>query len=187
MRRSLLLGSALAFAAPTILVALFAPACDTNVIVPDGDSGGGGNGGSTSVFNPTTGGGGEGATTGPGPLEDVVDPGCENKPPPLESFVCNPEAQENGDCFPGEGCYIFVQYPDDPCGQEIYGSMCLPEGPGVQGSFCGGAQDCGGGLACVVTGSGTQCVTLCPLVGPSDCPSGLVCEPIDVDGFGGCL
>ena len=118
-------------------------------------------------------------------MDDVVDPGCKDKPPPFEDFQCDPETQFG--CAFGEGCYIYVDYPDDPCGQEIYGALCLPAGVGQQGDICFGATDCGPGLSCVVTGSGTQCVTLCPLDGPSICPSGLVCEPIDVDGFGGCL
>jgi hypothetical protein len=30
-------------------------------------------------------------------------------------------------------------------------------------------------------------VELCALTGDMACPAGLVCEPIDVMGFGGCL
>ena len=123
----------------------------------------------------------------PDVLSDYVDPGCPDKPPPIYDFQCDPYSQQNGDCQPGEGCYIYVQYPSEPCGQEIYGALCAPEGPGSQGSDCGGAQDCSGGFCCVVSGSGNQCVQLCPLNGPDGCPSGLVCEPIDVEGFGGCL
>lgn len=187
MRRTFFLWTAAACVAPTALVALLAPACDNSVIVPDGDSGGGGDGGgpTTSGLPNTTNTGG--ADAGPDALNDFVDPGCEDKPPPLEDFQCDPEAQNNGQCMFGEGCYIYVQYPDDPCGQEVYGAVCLPQGVGQQGDICFGATDCAGGLACVVTGSGTQCVVLCPLEGISDCPSGLVCEPIDVEGFGGCL
>lgn len=179
-----------------VVGALFAPAalvfgasagCDNKVIVPGQGGDGGGGGDSTSTLpwttSTTTGGGDAGSDA----LDEVVDPECKDKPPPLEDFQCNPNQQGNGDCFQGEGCYIYVQYPEDPCGQEIYGAVCLPEGAGQQGDFCGGATDCGAGLACVVTGSGTQCVELCPLEGPSGCPSGLVCEPIDVEGFGGCL
>lgn len=120
-------------------------------------------------------------------FDEFVDPGCPNAPPPLEDFACNPYSQGNGDCPPGQGCYIYVDYPDEPCGQEVYGAFCIPVGPGGQGDQCFGAQDCGGGFVCVVTGSGTQCVKLCPLKGNDDCPPGLVCEPIDVEGFGGCL
>jgi hypothetical protein len=120
-------------------------------------------------------------------FDEYVDPGCPDAPPPIKDFQCDPYQQGNGNCGPGEGCYIYVDYPDEPCGQEVYGAICIPVGPGGQGDTCGGAQDCGGGFVCVVTGSGTQCVQLCPLQGNDNCPPGLVCEPIDVEGFGGCL
>lgn len=124
---------------------------------------------------------------GPDVLPDYVDPGCPDPGPPLNDFECDPYHQGNGDCFPGDGCYIFVQYPSKPCGQEIYGSRCQPQGTGSQGSPCDGALDCGGGFVCVVSGSGNQCVKLCKLSGEDGCPAGAVCEPIDVEGFGGCL
>jgi hypothetical protein len=120
-------------------------------------------------------------------FDEYVDPGCPDAPPPIQDFSCDPYNQGNGDCGPGEGCYIYVDYPDEPCGQEVYGALCIPSGPGVQGDSCTGAQACAAGYCCVVTGSGTQCVKLCPLEGEDDCPPGLVCEPIDVEGFGGCL
>jgi hypothetical protein len=123
-------------------------------------------------------------------LPDYVDPGCPEAGPKITMFTCNPfdpNDPNSTPCPDGEGCYIFVQYPQEPCGQEIYGSLCNPVGPGGQGDPCGGLQDCGGGFACVVSGSGDQCVQLCPLTGQSNCPEGLSCEPIDVEGFGGCL
>ncbi|HVY44306.1 MAG TPA: hypothetical protein VHB21_00445 [Minicystis sp.] len=118
---------------------------------------------------------------------DYTDPGCPDAGMPKKDFKCNPYQQGNGDCPPGEGCYIAVQYPSMPCGQETYASFCGAIGPGVQGSPCGGPNDCGAGFVCVVSGSGDQCVQLCHLEGQDDCPEGLVCEPIDVEGFGGCL
>lgn len=129
-------------------------------------------------------------TTSSGPADafpDYTDPGCPDAGPPLYDYQCDPYAQDNGDCAPGEGCYIYVDYPDEPCGQEIYGAFCAPEGFGQQGEPCGGGFDCAGGFVCVVSGSGTQCVELCSLSGDDGCPPGLVCEPIDVEGFGGCL
>jgi hypothetical protein len=158
--------------------------------------------GSSIVMEPEQGQGGAGGeggsstnSTGTGPIWDAgkdafdeyIDPGCPSNPPPLEQFDCDPYDQLNSGCFPGDGCYIFVQYPDEPCGQEIYGSFCAPAGFGVQGDPCGGGLDCAAGFVCVVTGSGNQCVKLCPLEGNDGCPAGLVCEPIDVEGFGGCL
>ncbi len=139
--------------------------------------------------------GGEGYTSSTGPIWDAgkdafdeyIDPGCPDNPPPVENFTCDPNNQANSGCHSGEGCYIYVQYPTETCGQEEYGAFCAPAGIGTQGTACNGALDCSAGFACVVTGSGTQCVKLCPLQGNDDCPTGLVCEPIDVEGFGGCL
>lgn len=175
-----------ALLAPTGLMLVAASGCDNTVIVP-GEDGGGGFGGEGAGLNAQGGSTSSGLDAGKDALDEFVDPGCKDKPPPIEDFQCNPHEQGNGDCLSGEGCYIYVDYPVDPCGQEIYGAFCLPEGFGEQGDPCGGAQDCAGGHVCVVTGSGTQCVVMCELDGSTDCPSGLVCEPIDVDGFGGCL
>lgn len=169
---------------PTTVGAFFA-GCSNNVIVPPGDTGGGGSGGDqpTSSSKST----GSGKDAGKDAFPDYTEPVCPTKPPPIQDYQCDPYHQGNGDCASGEGCYIYVQYPSDPCGQETYGALCMMAGSGQQGDPCQGAQSCGAGLACVVTGSGTQCVQLCPLTGPSGCMSGLVCEPIDVEGFGGCL
>ena len=122
-------------------------------------------------------------------LPDYVDPGCPDAGPPISDFQCDAYDQGNGDCGPGDGCYIYVNYPDpgQPCGQETYGTYCAPAGSGGQGAPCNGGLDCAAGHVCVITGSGTQCVQLCPLAGADNCPSGYVCEVIDVEGFGGCL
>lgn len=120
-------------------------------------------------------------------LPDYEDPGCTDQPEPIYDFLCDPYDQASADCFAEEACYIYVDYPSEPCGQEIYGSYCYPAGSGQQGSFCNGGLDCAAGFVCVISGSGNQCIELCSLTGPSGCPSGLVCEPIDVEGFGGCL
>jgi hypothetical protein len=183
--RRLLLCSLGALVLPT-LVAGLSGACNNNVIVPDDDDGLGGQGGEGASPPTSTGPGGK-KDAGADALSEYNEQPCEDPPPPLEDFACDPYAQGNGDCAPGEGCYIYVDYPPEPCGQEIYGSLCMPAGIGQQGDPCNGAQDCGGGLVCVVTGSGTQCVQLCELDQIGVCPSGLICEPIDVEGFGGCL
>lgn len=184
--RAYLIGAAL-LAAPA--AAVMASGCGSDVTVigddPDGTGGEGGflflDAGKDGATPPSDGGPTWDA------LDDYTDPGCPDKPPPLEEYQCDPYNQGNGDCLPGEGCYIFVDYPVEPCGQEIYGSYCGPAGGSQQGEQCSGGQDCGAGLVCVITGSGNQCVQLCNLSGPSGCPPGLVCEPIDVQGFGGCL
>lgn len=186
MRRSSLL---LLMALSTPLPALaLAAGCDSSVQVDD-DDGGGGAGAGAGAGSTT------GTTTGPGQdggqdaLQEFEDPGCPDSGPAPVAFDCDPYNQLNGDCPPGDGCYIFVQYPEpgEICGQEIYGSLCAPSGPGGQGAACNGGFECQGGFVCVVTGAGNQCVQLCPLVGDDGCPPGLVCEPIDVEGFGGCL
>jgi hypothetical protein len=165
-----------------------AGACGGVTYDPDDDAQGGAGGGtggddatSGSAGHQSDGGGGKDA------FDEYVDPGCPDAGPPISDFQCDPYAQGNGQCAPGDGCFIYVQYPEEPCGQEIYGSVCAPQGPGQQGDGCGGALDCSGGYVCVISGSGNQCVQLCALAGEDGCPSGLVCEPIDVEGFGGCL
>ncbi|WP_437283183.1 hypothetical protein WME90_22190 [Sorangium sp. So ce375] len=146
-----------------------------------------GGGGGEAGAPPVQSGGGGGSDPGRDPLEEYEDPGCPDTGPPVTDFACDPYDQASGFCAPGEGCFIFVQYPDEPCGQEIYGAFCAPAGPGRQGDPCSGGSQCGAGFACVVTGSGTQCVELCALSGDDDCAPGFVCEPIDVAGMGGCL
>src|SRR5690606_4964526 len=99
-----------------------AGACGTDVVVVTAEeSGGGGHGG----FLFLDGGGGShvpvGGASSDGGLPDYVDPGCMNQPPPIEDFACDPYNQLNGDCLAGEGCYIYVNYPTTPCGQEVYG------------------------------------------------------------------
>ena len=171
---------------PGLLAATFG-GCGSVVTV--GETALGGQGGDGGYVFLDAGKGGEAADAADpkDALGEFVDPGCPDQPPPLEDFMCDPYAQFNGDCAPGEACYIYVEYPTQPCGQEIYGSFCFAAGPGQQGDGCAGGLDCGAGLVCVITGSGNQCVQLCNLMGADGCPNGLVCEPIDVEGFGGCL
>jgi len=184
--RFFLLGTMSLALAATGVAALAAGCGPAVVTVPGGGGGFGGEGGNGSHTTTTTGPGGyDGGWYDA--LPDYVDPGCPDAGGPIQQFDCDPYHQFNGDCMPGEGCYIYVSYPSEPCGQETYGSVCAPSGPGGQNAPCGGAQDCSGGFVCVVSGSGNQCVKLCPISGNSSCPPGLVCEPIDVEGFGGCL
>jgi hypothetical protein len=171
---------------PALLVGVAASGCGEVIeIDPGEDAGKGGDARHDSKL--TTGvGGDDPGEDGPDALPDYVDPGCPDATP-IEDFECDPYKQFGGDCPLGEGCYIFVQYPTEPCGKEIYGAFCQPAGPGKQGDPCAGGRDCGAGFVCVVSGSGNQCIKLCKLSGDDGCPPGLVCEPIDVEGFGGCL
>lgn len=187
MKRALWLGLVIAASAP-LVVGWATAGCDNTLVRrPGSDEGGGG-----QAPDEVGGGGFSQATglvvssTGAG-LDAYVEPPCTDEPPPLEDYACDPYDQGNGDCAPGDGCYIFVEYPGTPCGQETFGSLCLAEGIGGQGDACGGPFDCQAGLVCVVADSGTQCVQYCPLEGDSGCTDGLVCEPIDVEGFGGCI
>jgi hypothetical protein len=177
-RRFLLLLALLCVPLPALGLAA---GCGNTVIVsdePDGAEGIAGHGPDAS------GTGGNKADAGKDALEEYVDPGCPDTDP-ITEFQCDPYDQSSGDCGPGDGCFIFVQYPEEECGQEIYGAFCQPAGFGGQGDPC--TDGCRAGFDCVVTGSGTQCVQLCALNGDDGCPPGLVCEPIDVEGFGGCL
>lgn len=184
MRLKLFCAAICAAALPALLVfGAGSSGCKNEVIVPPGEGGGGGESPSSGTLDTTS----SGKDAGKDGFDAYVDPGCKDQPPPIQDFHCDPYHQGNGDCQSNEACYIYVQYPDEPCGQEVYGAVCAPAGPGGQGDPCQGPTDCQAGTACVVTGSGTQCVELCPLTGPSGCPAGTVCEPIDVQGFGGCL
>ncbi|MEM1032269.1 MAG: hypothetical protein AAF928_21055 [Myxococcota bacterium] len=177
-------GVAMAFAVWTLAVG--AGACGSAVTFNETAGTGGGGEGGEFIFIQGGGGTIDPSVGGSGGLPGIVDPGCEDRPPPIEDFACDPYNQNDGACGGDEGCYIYVDYPSEPCGQEVYGSFCAPAGPGQQGDPCNGGG-CAAGNVCVVTGSGTQCVALCSLFGDDGCPPGLVCEPIDVEGFGGCL
>jgi hypothetical protein len=151
----------------------------SSVVVATTSHGTGGSRAASSSTGFGVGGGGGASSSSTG----YVDPGCPDAGPPLMMFACDPYAQN---CPGNQGCFIFTQNPTSPCGQETYGSVCEPAGPGKQGAPCDGAG-CAAGFACTVTGSGNQCIQLCMLEGNTNCPDGLVCQPIDVLGFGGCL
>ncbi len=184
MRRFLLVAGGILGLNLGIVVA--SPGCGPTVVEIKNGEGGGGSGGGATAGNGGTAGLDAGVDAKDA-LPDYVDPGCPDAPPAATDFQCDPYNQQSGDCAPGEGCYIYVQYPQDACEQEVYGAYCAAAGPGFQGDPCGGGPDCGAGLVCVITGFGTQCVQLCPLSGVSGCPDGLSCEAIDVQGFGGCF
>ena len=174
-----------------VVLAPFAVACGSEVSVQPPTSASSGQGGEYTFIAGSGGDGGTGITppTPPQPPRppDVDDPGCTEHPPALEAYTCDPFKPSGNGCMPDESCQIYVEYPSTPCGQEVYGSTCLAAGPGKQGDGCEGGFDCSSGFVCVITGSGTQCVQLCKVNGPSGCTPGFVCEPIDVKGFGGCL
>lgn len=114
-----------------------------------------------------------------------MDPGCpdvQRMPGPNE---CDPFAPVS-ECDAGERCVPTVEYPDD-CGTERFGTVCAVAGPGIQGDDCE-VESCAARHVCVTTGQGSQCVQLCTRSpGGDDCPAGLVCEPLDVDGYYVCF
>lgn len=114
-----------------------------------------------------------------------VDPGCPDAGPPKTEYECDLSPNVDESCGPGYACYPFVNYPEDPCEQEIYGSSCVAEGTGQQGDFCDAG--CAKNHICVITGQGTQCVEMCDLTKPNPCSDGLVCESVDIPGIGGCI
>jgi hypothetical protein len=120
----------------------------------------------------------------PAPFDD---PGC---PPAGESSAlreCDPLAVPS-DCAPGEACFPFVSYPTGPCGSEQFGTLCRAAGTGTQGDPCD-REECAPDHLCVSTGRGTQCVRMCMFGAsvPNPCAPGLLCLPIDIEGYGGCL
>lgn len=121
-------------------------------------------------------------------VSDYVDPGCPDAEPPAPIIECEPLATPDG-CDPGLACYPYIQRPSgDGCGFEQYGARCLEPGPVSVGSRCGGQHGwCGAGMLCVVGAlPGARCLQLCDPFGPNMCPSGLICAPVDVEGYGVC-
>ena len=168
-----------------------AVACGGNVQNGDAVTGGGNGatgsstgGGATSTDGGVLGQGGASSTTDGG-LSDVryVDPGC---PPAMKiqgTHACDPfDPSPDMQCGAGYRCIPYVRYADK-CHTEEIGTECQPSGTGVQGDDCSVA-DCAAGFVCVTAGTGFQCASLCRLLPNGDtCTSGLLCTPLDVDGF----
>ena len=114
-------------------------------------------------------------------------PSCPPTPPPPVNVECDPLADDPG-CPSGQSCFPFVDYPTSPCEVERYGARCAPAGSGVQGQSCADTP-CAADYICLSTGRGTMCARLCGLSpdAPDVCDPGLLCLPVDIEGFGGCL
>lgn len=129
----------------------------------------------------------------PPPLEEppepppFIDPGCPPVAAPPPDQECDPLASA-ATCPAGQACFPYVLYPSQPCEVERYGTRCQPVGPGVQGDPCS-QQGCAAEHICISTGRGTQCARICSFAAaaPDVCEPGLLCLPIDIEGFGGCL
>ena len=165
------------------LCALLAAACHKSRMAPDGGDGSIPDGGFMDVRIGHEAGPAEG-----GGFDVFVDPGCDGGPLTDGAVFmreCDPFAPA---CPPGTACYAGVVPPEGPCGEEVFVTVCAPEGPGEQGDPCLGHTDCSAGHVCVVTGAGTQCVLFCDLAGGEPhCPRGLICRSTDVPGYGGCF
>jgi hypothetical protein len=117
-------------------------------------------------------------------LEDACPPSIPAPP----SYACDPFSSTTTQCPVGSGCYPVPPAGTDPCNPGSWGTKCLTAGTGTQGSSCNGSRGyCAGGYVCVKSGAGDQCVKLCRLKELDPCGDGLVCNPLDVFGFGGCL
>ncbi len=177
-------------------------ACGGSVAHGGADGGEGGNGasagnggraagGSTSQAGRAgagSGGGGGAGLGGTKPTEPTpVNPGCRDEELPAPDIICDPFDLTS--CGPGFGCYPYVDHPGGSgCDAQVYGTLCVPAGGGVQGSLCGeGADFCAAGFVCVVgQRAGKRCAQLCKLGEPNQCTGGLLCGDLDVSGFGVC-
>jgi hypothetical protein len=140
-----------------------------------GASGFGGDGGPT-----TAGSGGVSSYPDSGSDARYKDPGC--KPAVKVQGVRECDVfTEQAACGPGAKCTPYVQYAMD-CQTEEIGTRCVAAGSGVQGDDC--ATDlCAPSFVCVSSGVGLECAQLCHNGQFDDCPPGLLCGELDVDGF----
>jgi hypothetical protein len=174
------------------LALVFSAACGGTTQNGDAVTGGGsgspgtaGSGGGASGNGSAFPFGGSSSLPDGGGLPDAryTDPGCGSAPVKKVSGAheCDPFAAFS-ECGLGARCIPYVRYADE-CQTEEIGTACASSGPGVQGDDCA-TVDCAEGFVCVTGGSGFKCAELCRLVPKGDtCHSGLICSPLDVDGF----
>jgi hypothetical protein len=123
-----------------------------------------------------------------GALPVYVEDACPPSVPDPPDYECDPFGTDAGQCQPGYGCYPYPPQGTDPCNPGSWGARCQTAGTGTQGASCNGSRSyCAGGYVCVKSGAGDQCVKLCRIQQLEPCADGLVCNPLDVFGFGGCL
>jgi hypothetical protein len=134
---------------------------------------------------PVPGTGGSTSEPDPGGLPDAHfdDPGCRPTTKTEGSRECDTTSQSG--CGPGERCVPYVSYGAN-CESEEVGTRCDFAGSATQGQDCT-FELCAAGYVCVTGGAGFSCAHLCTASGASDdCPPGLLCSPLDVDGFAVC-
>jgi hypothetical protein len=118
------------------------------------------------------------------PSEVFDDPGCPEVSKPEPTLDCDPWS--TGECPDGYACSPYVDYPDEPCETEHYGTGCRVAGAGVQGDSCV-IDDCAAGFLCIASGQGTVCAQLCLPDGSAKCAPGFICGTVDLDGYGVCF
>ena len=182
----------------SVAVALSSGACGGSVAPRVDDrqnlaDGGGGSGGAAAEWSwtPPPPAGGSGGTAsvsmvggGAGGSPLYVEPECPDvaaTPGPEECALFG----DTGGCGLGLSCSPYVEYPSTPCGAEIFGTHCVTAGVGRQGDECD--DGCAEGHICVSSARGLLCVQMCPIDAPDDCPPGLLCGSLDVEGLGGCI
>jgi hypothetical protein len=150
---------------------------------PLGTGGRSGSGGASSGGAPR---GSGGSGTGSVPvLPDARydDPGCKPAKKIEGPRECDTMSQSG--CGTGERCVPYVDY-GEKCAAEEVGTRCEIAGEGRQGDDCT-SELCAGGFVCVTGGAGFVCARLCRMSASGDeCPPGLLCSPLDVDGFAVC-
>jgi len=121
-------------------------------------------------------------------LPVYVEDACPSSNPTPPSYACDPFGSSAAQCPVGYACYPVPPAGNDPCNPGSWGTKCQRAGAGTQGSSCSSSRNfCAAGYVCVKSGAGDQCVKLCRIQQLEPCADGLVCNPLDVVGFGGCL
>ncbi len=143
---------------PAALAGLVASGCGEVIVMDPGEDAGKGHDARTDSKSPTD--DDKDANAGPDVLPDYVDPGCPDAGPPFTDFSCDPYAQGNGDCFPGEGCYIFVDYPpeDEPAGRRSMAPSARSPGRAGRGTLA-------------ISGAAAASPAWCRAPAPSACSS----------------
>src|SRR5919202_6946843 len=106
---------AAALGLPALLVSATGAGCGSVIVEEDADASDGAGG--DAKLHLADGGEGDPRDGGRDALPDYVDPGCPDAGPKQTAFTCDPYHQKNGDCPPGQGCFLKVTYPSDPCAQ----------------------------------------------------------------------
>ena len=146
-------------------------------------------GGRNGAGGASSGGAGRGSGgNGTGSVPDLPDarfddPGCKPSQKVEGTRECDAVSQSG--CSAGERCVPYVDY-GQKCEAEEIGTRCEIAGTATQGDDCS-TDICAGGFVCVTGGAGFVCAKLCRMnSADEDCPPGLLCSPLDVDGFAVC-